>query len=117
MSPSPKRVRFSLDRSKSTPPFVQTDFKTMEGIPKTPQTKVFTQSKSFDANSPLDTCRNKVSESVPVKVVSHELKDFEFRNDTLRKIVESSKEIKMCLYPALTCCVEPYYQWSMLVRG
>ena len=37
----------------------------------------------------------------PVKVNNHELKDFEFRNDTLRKIIESFKGQKMCLYPAV----------------
>ena len=32
---------------------------------------------------------------------NHELKDFEFRNDTLRKIVESLRKNKICLYPAV----------------
>ena len=39
--------------------------------------------------------------SSPVKVNNHELKDFEFRNDTLRKIAESFRGNKICLYPAV----------------
>ena len=97
----PKRVRFSLNRSKSTPPLSsQSGFEATTGIQKTPQTKVFAWSKSLDKNSYLDTYQDDELGNTPVKANSHELTNFEFRNDTLKKISESAKQIKICLYPA-----------------
>ena len=66
-----------------------------------PQTRVYTHSKSLDTNSYLDACHKEEKKISPVKVNNHELKDFEFRNDTLRKIIESFKGQKICLYPAV----------------
>ena len=100
--PPPIRVKFNLKRPKSTPPLSPSpNFERTEAIRRTPQTKVYTCSKSLDTNSYLDACQDEELESSPVKVNGHELKDFEFRNDTLRKITESSKRLKMCLYPAI----------------
>ena len=101
-SSPPKKVRFDLTRPKSTPLLSSSaNFETTEAIKRTPQTRVYTHSKSLDTNSYLDTCHNEEMRNSPVKVNNHELKDFKFRNDTLRKIAESFKGKKICLYPAV----------------
>ena len=101
-SPPPKRVKFNLKRPKSTPQLSSpTSLETNEAIRRTPQTRVYTHSKSLDTNSYLDTCQDKELGSSPVTVNNCELKDFEFRNDTLRKIAKSFKGNKICLYPAI----------------
>ena len=101
-SPPPKKVRFNLKRPKSTPPLSSSiNFETIKTIKRMPRTRIYTHSKSLDTNSYLDACQNEEKGNSPVKVNNHELKDFEFRNDTLRKIVESFKGKKICLYPAV----------------
>ena len=76
-SPPPKKVRFDLKRHKSTPPLSSsTNFETIETIKRTPQTRVYTHSKSLDTNSYLDTCQNEEMRNSSVKVNNHELKDF-----------------------------------------
>ena len=52
----------------------------------------------------------------PVKVNNHEFKDFEFRNDTLRKLLNPLKEIKYVSTQLLTCCVGLYYPWNIHVK-
>ena len=57
-SPPPKKVRFDLTRPKSTPPLSSSiNFGTTEAIKRTPQTRVYTHSKSLDTNSYLDACQ------------------------------------------------------------
>ena len=81
--PPPKKVRFDLKRPKSTPPLSSsTSLETTEAIKRTPETRVYTHSKSLDTNSYLDACQDEEMRSSPIKVNNHELKDFEFRNDT-----------------------------------
>ena len=67
-SPPPKKVRFDLTRPKSTPPLSSSaNFGKTEAIKRTPQTRVYTHSKSLDTNSYLDACQNEEKRNSPVK--------------------------------------------------
>ena len=57
--PPPKKVRFDLKRPKSTPLLsLSTNFGKTKAIKRTPQTRVYSHSKSLDTNSYLDACQN-----------------------------------------------------------